>query len=194
MKLCPQTETQSVYQHGISVRDYLRDLIRYLRGEEYKFQWKFPQWLKLYSVDLLACLPDDKTLENYTVFHDCGKPFCHEVDEQGRTHFPNHSQVSADIWSTVGGTREEVELMRRDMEIHQLKAANIQDFVVEKNLAAALLLTGLSEVHSNAIMFGGIDSISFKIKWNQIDRRGLTICKLLFGEKDGSNALGFKSN
>jgi hypothetical protein len=35
-------------------------------------------------------------------------------------------------------------------------------------------------------MFGGkegIESISFKIKWKQIDKRGKAICLKLFGEK-----------
>jgi hypothetical protein len=35
-----------------------------------------------------------------------------------------------------------------------------------------LLLTGLCELHSNAQMFGGIDSTSFKIKFKQLERLG----------------------
>ena len=43
----------------------------------------------------------------------------------------------------------------------------------------SLLLAGLAEIHSNAEMFGGLDSVSFKIKWKQINKRGKAICKLL---------------
>ena len=46
--------------------------------------------------------------------------------------------------------------------------------------ACTLLLAALAEIHSNAKMFGGIDSTSFKMKWKQLDRRGKQICKKLF--------------
>jgi peptidyl-tRNA hydrolase len=45
-------------------------------------------------------------------------------------------------------------------------------------------LAGLAEVHSNAKMFGGLASDSFKIKWSQINKRGKAVCKLLFGKED----------
>jgi len=38
--------------------------------------------------------------------------------------------------------------------------------------AAALLLTAIAEVHSNAEMFGGHDSDSFKAKIKRLDKRG----------------------
>ena len=61
-----------------------------------------------------------------------------------------------------------------DMDIHLLKAVGVEEFASRPE-AATLLLTGLAEVHSNAAMFGGISSTSFKIKWKQIDRRGKAI-------------------
>lgn len=45
------------------------------------------------------------------------------------------------------------------------------------------LIAGLAEVHSNAKMFGGMDSTSFKIKWNQINKRGKVICQKLFKDQ-----------
>jgi hypothetical protein len=62
-----------------------------------------------------------------------------------------------------------------------MKAVEIDEFIKHPE-AITLLLAGLAEVHSNAKMFGGIDSESFKIKWSQINKRGKAICRKLFGE------------
>jgi hypothetical protein len=42
-----------------------------------------------------------------------------------------------------------------------------------------LLVTSLCELHSNASMFGGIESTSFKIKYKQLDKRGNQVLKLI---------------
>jgi len=67
------------------------------------------------------------------------------------------------------------------MLIHTIKANDLDEFVQHPE-AITLLISGLAETHSNAKMFGGIDSTSFKIKWNQINKRGKAICQKLFGE------------
>jgi len=64
------------------------------------------------------------------------------------------------------------------MEIHTIKAKELSFFIKNKE-AISLLITGLSEIHANAEMFGGIESINFKIKYKQIDSRGKQIIKLL---------------
>jgi hypothetical protein len=56
------------------------------------------------------------------------------------------------------------------MDIHLLKAEGLAEFS-ERPESATLLIVGLCEVHSNAVMFGGIESSGFKMKWKQIDRR-----------------------
>jgi hypothetical protein len=71
-----------------------------------------------------------------------------------------------------------------DMMIHTMKSGDNDEFIKHPE-AITLLLAGLAEVHSNAKMFGGTDSTSFKIKWNQINKRGKAICQKLFR---GSNA------
>jgi len=65
-----------------------------------------------------------------------------------------------------------------------MKAADIDEFI-KKPEAITLLIVGLAEIHSNAELFGGYDSQSFKIKWNQINRRGNAVVKKLFGDKNG---------
>jgi hypothetical protein len=53
-----------------------------------------------------------------------------------------------------------------------MKAEDVEDFCKDPKMACTLLLSALAEVHSNANMFGGIDSTSFKIKWKHLDKRG----------------------
>jgi hypothetical protein len=47
------------------------------------------------------------------------------------------------------------------------------------------LLTGLCEIHSNARMFGGIESTGFKIKWKHLDKMGKRIIERI-RSKSGS--------
>lgn len=60
------------------------------------------------------------------------------------------------------------------MEIHLLKDKDLIDFCQKGTMkdALTLLVVGLCEVHSNATLFGGIESVSFKIKLKQIKKRG----------------------
>jgi hypothetical protein len=64
-----------------------------------------------------------------------------------------------------------------DMDIHLLKDVDVLEFS-KRPEAMTLLLTGLSEIHSNCAMFGGIESTSFKIKWKHINKRGNAILKM----------------
>lgn len=181
MQACPQTETQSVYQHGLSVKEHIFDLISFLKTGQITGSWKLPDWMSLYQQQLLASLLSEDIIEEYAIFHDCGKPYCLTIDELGRKHFPNHSEVSYRTWQTVSTNQTVANLIRWDMKIHTMKAVEIEEFISHPE-ATTLLLAGLAEVHSNAKMFGGIESDSFKIKWSQINKRGKTICHKLFGD------------
>lgn len=175
MKDCEQTQGQSVLQHGQSVKNYLFDLLNHLRNQEpLKYQWILPEWLLQNKDLILNSLPDDSTLELYTTYHDCGKPFCITIDEEGRRHFPNHAEVSYQIFTQVFNNRIAAELIRHDMDIHLLKSDGVEKFC-QNPYALTLLLTGLAEIHSNASMFGGINSTSFKIKHKCITQRGKQI-------------------
>jgi len=181
MQTCQQTEGQSVYQHGLSVKDHTFQLISYLNTGQITGEWKIPEWLSAYRKQILGVLLPQDIIEEYTIFHDCGKPYCKSVDENGKTHFSNHTDVSYLTWLEIGGSHKVAKLIKMDMIIHTMKANDIDEFITHPE-ACTLLLVGLSEVHSNAQMFGGIDSTSFKIKWNQINRRGKVICQKLFKE------------
>lgn len=174
---CEQMPGMSVLEHGRSVRRYFLDLEAHvLRGEPFEYEWRLPDWAKKPALWEKAMCSEVMAL--YQIYHDCGKPECREVDADGRAHFPNHAQVSASIWRKIGGDERVARLIERDMDIHLLKADGLPAFLGQPE-AATLLLTGLAEIHSNASMFGGIESASFKMKWKQIDRRGKQIATAL---------------
>ena len=76
MQHCPQTETQSVYQHGVSVKTHIFQLIEYLDTGQISGNWRLPEWLSQYRTQLREKLLPLDLIEEYTVFHDCGKPYC----------------------------------------------------------------------------------------------------------------------
>jgi len=181
MQGCPQTETQSVYQHGVSVKEHIFELISFLKTGRIDAGWRLPSWMNECRGQILASLLPESVIEEYAIFHDCGKPYCLSVDEMGRRHFPNHPEVSYKTWQTVSDDQTVANLILMDMKVHTMKAAEIDEFIQHPE-AITLLLAALAEVHSNAKMFGGIDSESFKIKWSQINKRGKAICRKLFGD------------
>ena len=179
MTECEQTKGQSVLEHGISVKNYLFDLVNHLRSNTpLQYKWKLPDWVLENKDLLLSSLPDDETLELYTVYHDCGKPFCLEIDENGKRHFPNHAEVSYQIFNQVFNNPVSADLILHDMDIHLLKSDGVVEFCKNPH-ALTLLLTGLSELHSNSQMFGGLSSESFLIKKKRIFKRGKSILNLI---------------
>lgn len=177
MRSCQQTEGMSVLQHGMMVAAYYEDLIEHLEdGEPLAYEWRLPQWAS--RPEVLDGPPARDVMHAYHVFHDCGKPFCLEIDEEGRRHFPDHAAVSKRVWLEAGGDPEVGELIGMDMDAHLLKADGLAEFA-SRPQAKALLLTALAEIHANAHMFGGLGSTSFKIKWKHIDKRGRQVLDLI---------------
>tara|TARA_Y100001936_G_C16074287_1_gene672906 strand:+ start:2165 stop:2764 length:600 start_codon:yes stop_codon:yes gene_type:complete len=177
MRETEQMPNLSVLEHGFMVARYFEDLrLHVLEGKPLKYEWRLPEWVK--DTALWEILPSLKTLRNYHIMHDCGKPFCHQVDEHGRSHFPDHASVSSSLWLSLTGNKVESYLMRHDMDIHLLKGCQVEEFA-SGPFASALLITGLCELHANASMFGGISSTSFKIKYKQINRRGKAISSII---------------
>ena len=187
MKNCPQTDNQSVYEHGVSVKEHIFELFSFLKTGHIDEGWRLPDWMHEYREQILASLLPEDIISAYAVFHDCGKPYCLEIDEQGKRHFPNHPEVSYNVWQAVSHNKSIAKLILMDMKIHTMKAVDIDEFIQHPE-CITLLMAGLAEVHSNAKMFGGIDSESFKIKWSQINKRGKAICLKLFG--DGHVSIG----
>jgi len=184
MQQCPQTETQSIYEHGLSVTSHFLHLITYLE-DGWLTDWKVPEWLLKYRKEIREKLLPLPIIMDYTLYHDCGKPYCLTYDENGKKHFPNHAEKSYETWLSIGGCEQVAKLIRMDMMIHTIKAIEIDDFIKHPE-AITLLLAGLAEIHSNAKMFGGMESDSFKIKWKHINKRGKDICQKLFRGSDVS--------
>lgn len=144
-------------QHGEMVHDWYCDLL-----EDRKYQWDFGKADVLIE-QLIPLALDPLKIRCYHIYHDCGKPYCRTVDDEGRHHFPNHAQVSHDKWLEVFGSKEIAWYILNDMAFHTLKGTELANIIKDPR-APTLLLTAWAELHANAQMFGGIESTSFKIK------------------------------
>lgn len=120
-------------------------------------------------------------MARYGLYHDIGKPWCKAMDSEGRVHFPDHAQKSFEIYRKLFAKDLIVqELIKQDMLIHCGSAEEIaQVFQTNPRLVINLLVSALSEVHSNCKMFGGVESTSFKIKMKKVEQRAKMISKLL---------------
>ena len=88
MKECFQTETQTVFEHGHSVWKYTQTIL----NEDWELLI-LPQWFKDNFSLIKNLIHDIETIQEYNIYHDCGKPFCITVDEFNKQHFPNHAEV-----------------------------------------------------------------------------------------------------
>ncbi len=180
MEACEQTKGMSVLQHGILVNNYYLDLINHLRMRTpLKYECKLPEWVTTQKEKILSNVYADHTMGRYQIHHDAGKTQCKEVDENGKVHFPDHANVSYEVWKQLFPDDVIVQnLIKMDMDIHTLKSEGVEEFA-KRPEAVSLIITGLCEIHANASMFGGIESTSFKIKWKQIDKRGRQVMNLI---------------
>ena len=166
MKECEQFEGMSVLDHGMDVFARYLDLI----SPEPKLQWRMPDWVETLRPLQLPL----EIMQHYLIYHDCGKPFCRTVDEEGKKHFPNHAQASYDTWIKYADTPEDEQigkLILMDMDAHTIKGDAIDEFI-KRPEAPSLILAALAEIHSNASWLHQLDSDTFKIKWKKIDKIG----------------------
>ena len=173
MESCRQSQHQTILQHGEAVAFKFEDLIR---GGAKGF--RLPAWFTENEQFLKDRLPDLEILDAYHVYHDCGKPYCRTIDDEGRQHFPDHARISAAVWRSFGGDERVARLIQHDMDMHTMKPADAPSYK-HLDIAPALLLTALAELHSNAEMFGGIESTSFKIKFKSLSKLGNALIKEL---------------
>ena len=161
----------SVLDHGLDVWSNLLDILHM----DYK-EMEIPDKLRKSFFHILthesAVLPVN-SIKRYVIYHDCGKPYCRIVDEHGRQHFPRHAEVSAMTYRQTFPNECVVisNLIYLDMLFHTETADKIESMNLPQEWINTLLLAAVAEVNSNAQMFGGYDSDSFKIKFKKINRR-----------------------
>lgn len=185
MRTCMQFPGVSVLDHGHLVRERYVDLRdRLLHGGMTRLRWRLPDWIADERLVTSIASSDDRLMELYQVYHDCGKPLCLEVDGEGRQHFPDHAIVSARRWlDCTDGSCEALWvswMIRMDMDFHLLRPEGVGSFS-QRPVAGLLILTALSELHANAEMFGGIESDGFRSKYRRADRLGGRVVRLLGG-------------
>lgn len=177
-----QTQGQNILEHGTNVWSYTKKILN-----KDLINIKVPTWL-IENYDLiLENLFDYDIIKLYNVYHDCGKPYCKVIKDE-KVHFPNHAEISSEIFKNIFFEFMDVEklnviseLIKNDMILHTSTSDDIKNIICStkfpKKFACTLLVTALSELNSNSKLFGGTDSISFKMKWKKLDRRGKMLLK-----------------
>lgn len=189
MSNCQQTEGQSVLQHGLSVLDFYNKILEGPNSKNWGDEIVLPEII-IDNFDLIKSY-QHKDASVYIIFHDCGKPYCIEVDENGKKHFPNHAEISYLVFRNIYPCEDGVfnvmsNFIKEDMLLHSgtaeeiaskewFKFSNDED----KIFGLTLLLVSFAEVLSNAKMFGGIKSQSFCIKYKKLCQRSKQIIKKL---------------
>lgn len=151
-------------------------------------EWKLPDWYWQYRPQFKIYATLDEAYE-YALFHDCGKPYCLTIGENGKRHFPNHAEISYQTYCKMSNNETIAELIKHDMDIHTLKAEGIAEFCKNKH-AFLHLLAGIAEINANAQQCGGFDTTAFKIKFKSISQRGKAICNTLLKENNNGGNYG----
>jgi len=166
MKSTEQMKNLSTLEHGKMVFRYFQKLIEDIENGLYNDK---PYILKIYEAFKKTNIPY-RTLKLYMIFHDCGKWKCLTIDDEGRRHFPNHAEISYEIFrETFPHDIDAQWLIRLDMLFHTGSCEDIKN-CIDTDLLPTLALTAIAELHANASMFGGMESTSFKIKAKKLSR------------------------
>lgn len=165
-----QFQNQTILQHGQSVHEHFKKILEALESKNYE-TYTFPKNLvdrwpqikkKLYHIDVL---------QQYHIYHDCGKPYCCTIDWLGKRHFPNHSQVSYETYSKVFSDDIVAKLIKHDMIFHSGSMEQIDSFINQndKRFLFSLWMTSLAEIYSNSAMFAADNQDSFKKKYAKLE-------------------------
>lgn len=172
MKQTPQTDSQSVLTHCLSVWHHVYKLIN-----DKTESFKLCSWFEKYKNKIISNLHPLKQIKHYCLHHDVGKPFCLTIDENGKRHFPNHAEKSKEIFlEYISKDQTIASLIGLDMIMHTESYEQIMERNLDIKDICTLLITALAELHSNAKLFGGIESDSFKIKWKRLEKLGKKLC------------------
>jgi hypothetical protein len=193
MQNCFQFTNISMLDHGLMVSEEYQklkqDLMLSLQGKSSELEKiglyacsssdTDSDWIKA----LLQYQYDENLMQHYHLYHDCGKPFCRELDEENRQHFPNHAMISMQIYREHFNCDITARLIEADMNFHTMNAQQMQQWLNEnkedKYFLASLYLSAWAEILANSTMFGGIESEGFKIKRKKLIQHGKKLNLLL---------------
>jgi hypothetical protein len=86
-------------------------------------------------------------------------------------HFPNHAEVSSELYSKIFANEEIIpKLINDDLIFHKMKANDVESFI-KNEYCIDLTLAGIAAFNSNSCLFGGPVSQSYKIKAKTINQR-----------------------
>jgi hypothetical protein len=163
-------------QHGMAVHNHFLDLYYHLQYNQPLFlDWKLPKWIFESKELLLKNLLPLHIIREYHTAHDFSKSLVKVVDSGGKIHYPNHAVEAEKLWMNFGSANA-AKLMGMDMDL--FISPNIKEFATRPE-ASTLILTAYAALHSNAVMFGGLNSSSFYAKKKKLDKLGLKILKLM---------------
>lgn len=133
------------------------------------YQTHLPEWL---DVSRLVNGLDVGTIRNYAILHDCGKPECLVIGDDGRRHFPDHAKVSERVAMQLGCNDDVTWLIANDMWMHMCSSEDVHQVDLSRHdLIRIQVLVAFAEIHANATMFGGVQTTSFKIKYKHVVKR-----------------------
>lgn len=167
MTSCYQFKDMCMLAHGWAVHDAWNKLMNQLEGREHFIE--LPPQIKEIFDQTKHLIGDTK---DYHYYHDCGKPLCRIVDENGKQHFPDHAKYSyLQFLKIFPEDSRTAQLILMDMDFHTLKGEEI-DELWKHELAPTLYFTAWAEIIANSEMFGGFESTSFKIKKKTLIKAG----------------------
>lgn len=175
MKNTYQFENIDMIKHGEMVYEQYKTMINAIKNKKEQYfqdigftlDWDFIE--KLYQNQY-----DEKTMQSYQVYHDCGKHLAKQMDENGKVHYPNHAQISSELYQQYFDNPVAQDLILKDLNFHTFKSDEMTQWLATENKTtlASLYLTAWSEILANSSMFGGIASESFKIKRKRLIQHG----------------------
>lgn len=164
MQNCWQSPQETVWQHCQNVSRIYLDLMQ--NPDKYSL----PSVIRNNFQKIQANQAPSQIVRDYLEWHDCGKPYCATTIE-GRTSFPNHAAISKDLFLRAGGNPESAKLIGLDMLFHTTKPAEMKNLTLDTPTLFTLMMSGWAALFSNAQMFGGFESESYKIKASQMTSR-----------------------
>ena len=180
MKSCYQFKNIDMFEHGLMVNNAYQKILK--KDSVFLQYMNFDDNGKSNFEKLLQLQYDSTLMRHYHLYHDCGKPYCLTIDEQGRSHYPNHAEISAKIHAQHFSCETANNLIKNDMIFHQSNASQLSACLKlnnDKKMLSSIYLTAWAEIFANSQLFGGFESEGFKIKKKKLISHGKKLFQLL---------------